>query len=121
MEPSNTRSGSASTASSVVRKYFHAFQSQDRKTVEDMLSDDFTFTSPRDDHIGKQAYFERCWPNSRKFRSFNLEKVFEHGSEAFVRYECEPREGAKFRNTEYFRIEGAKIKEVDVYFGRNID
>jgi hypothetical protein len=33
------------------------------------------------------------------------------------RYECELKEGARFRNTEYFRIEGNKIKEVEVYFG----
>jgi hypothetical protein len=35
----------------------------------------------------------------------------------FVRYECELKDGARFRNTEYLRIEGNKIKEVEVYFG----
>jgi len=41
----------------------------------------------------------------------------ESGNEAFVLYEREPKAGAKFRNTEFFRIEGKKIKEVEVYFG----
>jgi hypothetical protein len=42
------------------------------------------------------------------------------GNEAFVRYLAELEDGSKFRNTEYFRIEGGKLKEVDVYFGSNI-
>jgi ketosteroid isomerase-like protein len=108
-------------AAILVRKYFYAFQSQNRQAVEDLLSEDFTFSSPRDDHIGKQAFFERCWPNSEKFRSFNIEKIFERESEAFVRYECEPMVGANFRNTEYFRVDDGKITEVDVYFGRSAD
>jgi hypothetical protein len=32
-------------------------------------------------------------------------------------YECERIAGPKFRNTEYLRIEGDKVKEVEVYFG----
>ena len=39
------------TVSDVIRKYFTAFLAQDRKTLEEGLSDDFTFTSPHDDHI----------------------------------------------------------------------
>jgi hypothetical protein len=42
------------------------------------------------------------------------------GNEAFVLYELEPATGAKFRNTEFFRIEGNKIREVEVYFGSPI-
>ena len=29
-------------------------------------------------------------------------------------------DGVRFRNTEYFRVERGKIKEVDVYFGRDL-
>jgi ketosteroid isomerase-like protein len=50
--------------SALVRKYFAAYAAKDRKTVENLLSEDFTFTSPYDDHINKTTYFERCWPNS---------------------------------------------------------
>jgi ketosteroid isomerase-like protein len=46
------RSGSVT---SLVRKYFDAFHSHDRNTLENLLSDDFTFSSPRDDHISKLA------------------------------------------------------------------
>ncbi len=104
----------------LVRKYFAAFLNKDRKTMEEALTDDFTFNSPRDDHIDKQAFFERCFPNSDQFCAQRIEKIFVEGSEAFVRYRAELHDGARFRNTEYIRFEGDKIKEVDVYFGSKL-
>ncbi len=108
------------TVSDMVRTYFSAFFSKDKKTLEEGLSDDFTFTSPRDDHISKATFFERCFPNSEQFRSHRIKQLFAQGNEAFVRYQAELKDGTTFRNTEYVRIEGNKIKEVDVYFGANI-
>jgi ketosteroid isomerase-like protein len=101
----------------VVRQYYRAYEAKDRKGVADLLSDDFTFTSPYDDHIGRAAYFERCWPNSETIRAFDIEKLFTQGNEVFVRYELHPMSGASFRNTEHLTIEDGKIKELDVYFG----
>ena len=34
-----------------------------------------------------------------------------------VLYEFEPKSGADFRNTEFFRFDGSEIQEVAVYFG----
>jgi hypothetical protein len=62
-------------------------------------------------------WVQRCWPNSETISVFHIEKLFEKGNEAFVRYECERIAGPKFRNAEYLIIEGDKIKEVEVYFG----
>ena len=106
----------------IVRKLYASFAAKDRRAVEQLLSDDFTFTSPRDDHIDKAQYFEKCWPNSDKIRAFQIEKLFATEDEAFVRYSAErAADGSKFRNTEYLRVEHGKIKEVDVYFGRDLD
>jgi ketosteroid isomerase-like protein len=107
----------SSNLSDLIRKYYSSYESKDRKSLEDLLSDDFTFSSPLDDHISKTTYFQRCWPNSETISVFHIEKLFEKGNEAFVRYKCERIAGPKFRNTEYLRIEGDKIKEVEVYFG----
>jgi ketosteroid isomerase-like protein len=104
----------------LVRKYFDAFQTQDRDALDGLLSKTFTFSSPRDGRLDKQEYFERCMPQSDEYRSFKIEKIFQVSNEAFVRYACAPVKGARFRNTEYFRIRRGKIEEVDVYFGRNI-
>jgi len=106
--------------SDLVRKYFSAFLSKDRKACEDALSDDFTFNSPRDDHINKAAYFEVGFPNSDKISAHHIEQIFEKGSEVFVRYRAKLSDGSKFRNVEYIRFEGDKIREVDVYFGSAI-
>lgn len=105
-------------ASDLVRRCYRAYETKDRQSLEGLLAEDFTFTSPRDDHIDRAAYFERCWPNAGRFRAFRLEKLFEQGDEVFVRYEAELDTGARFRNIEFFRCRGDKIVEVDVYFGR---
>jgi ketosteroid isomerase-like protein len=105
------------TVSDLIRKYFAAFLAQDRKTLEEGLSNDFTFTSPRDDHISKATFFERCLPGSEQFLTFQIEKLFVQGNEAFVLYQAELKNGTTFRNTEYYKLEGNKIKEVEVFFG----
>jgi ketosteroid isomerase-like protein len=108
--------GTGNTAK-LVRQYFAAYESKDRESLEDLLSDDFIFTSPLDARIGKERYFERCWPYSEKVRRYQIERLFEKGNEALVLYELEPFAGERFRNAEFFRIDGGKIEEVEVYFG----
>jgi ketosteroid isomerase-like protein len=76
-----------SNLSNLIRKYYSSYESKDRKSLEDLLSDDFTFSGPLDDHISRTTYFQRCWPNSETVSVFHIEKLFEKGNEAFVRYE----------------------------------
>lgn len=106
--------------SDLVRRYFAAYETKDRQAVDNLLSPDFTFTSPLDDRIGRTAYFKTCWPNSAKIRTIAIERLFEQGSEAVVRYRSELFSGAQFCNAEVVRAEGDKIVEVDVYFGRTL-
>ncbi|OAI42956.1 hypothetical protein AYO41_03190 [Verrucomicrobia bacterium SCGC AG-212-E04] len=101
----------------VVLQYLGAYEKKNRDALEAVLSADFTFTSPVDDHIDRQAYFERCWPNNAGRKSFRVEKFFSEGNECFVTYEGERTSGAKFRNTEFIRIENGQITHIDVYFG----
>ncbi len=104
----------------LVRQCFSAFLSGDRQVMENLLSDDFTFNSQRDNHISKTAYFERCFPFSGEIRVQQIEKLFVEGNEALVRYRVELRDGTQFRNVEYIRTDGNQVKEIDVYFGANI-
>jgi ketosteroid isomerase-like protein len=105
----------------LIRGLFAAYESKDRKAVEDLFTDDFRFTSPYDDAIDKATYFERCWPAfataSGHIRESVVEKVFVEGDEAFVLYKCLTQEGREFRNTEFFRLAGDRIRRLDVYFG----
>lgn len=103
--------------SHLVHKYYEAFASRDRKTVEQGLSDRFSFTSPLDDHIDKATFFEKCWPYGDTIKSLRVDRVFENGNEAFVRYEIEPKDGERFQNVEFVRMDGDQIVEVVVYFG----
>ena len=43
--------------------------------------------------------------------------TFLSDDEAFVRYEAEPKSGAPFRNVEFIRLDGPKVRAVEVYFG----
>ena len=73
----------------LVRKCFAAYESKDREAIESLLSDHFTFSSPLDDKISRENYFERCWPNSEHFRAFHIEQLFTDGNQAFVTYEVD--------------------------------
>ena len=101
----------------IIRAIFAAYLSNNRKLVEDALSDDFRFTSPYDDNIDKPTYFERCWKNSDWIERHDLERIIVQGDEAFVTYLCTAKSGKRFRNTEFFVFAGDKVKRIDVYFG----
>lgn len=135
--PFNTHNGKASTAlkpsttledisianmeerkaSLLIKKYFAAYESKDRRAIEELLSVDFRFSSPDDPDIDKATYFKKCWPFSEKAKCYKIEKLLEVDDEAFVQYECETVAGNKFRNTEFFKIKTNKIKRVEVYYG----
>jgi ketosteroid isomerase-like protein len=100
-----------------VRACFEAYRTKDRAAIEALIADDFHFTSPYDDRIDRKAYFERCWPNADKIKGHRIEKLFAQRGEAFALYEIETLSGARWRNTEFFRVRDGKLIEVQVYFG----
>jgi ketosteroid isomerase-like protein len=101
----------------IIRGLFAAYRSNDRRAVEDALTENFRFTSPYDDAIDKPTYFERCWRSADWIERHELEKIFAEGDEAFVTYNCVAKSGQNFRNTEFFAFDRDKIKSIDVYFG----
>jgi ketosteroid isomerase-like protein len=103
--------------SDLIRKYFSAHENKDRKAVESLLSDDFVFTSPYDYRINRETYFKRCWPYTDQSPTYEIGKMLEKDNEAFILYDCRTKTGDRSRNTEFFTIEGGKIRAVEVYFG----
>jgi ketosteroid isomerase-like protein len=99
------------------RALFDAFLGRHRADFEALITDDFTFTSPYDDHIDRGAYFERCWPNAEHFTNFEIERVSADQDGAFVTYLCTTKDGKSFRNTEYIAVKDERVVSVDVYFG----
>jgi ketosteroid isomerase-like protein len=106
----------ASNLAALARGYLKAFERADRTAMEAALAPDFSFTSPHDDHISREQWFERCWPHAGSFRFREPIRVFAEGDEAFVRYEAE-HGGATFANSELLRFEGDRLVSAEVFFG----
>jgi ketosteroid isomerase-like protein len=104
----------------LARDSYGAYESGDRRILEELLTDDFTFYSPADVGIDRATYFERCWPNSELIEAFEFKRLVEAGDEVVVTYESRKTDGSRFRNTEVLTFEGDKISKAEVYFGWNL-
>lgn len=99
-----------------VEKYFSAWQKRDWNFVANALTEDFTFTSPYDNHIDRREYKKKCWDAVEEIGEFEFVSIVENENEAFVRYRNKIN-GEKVQNTEHFIFEGEKLKAVVVFFG----
>ena len=108
------------TSVQTVLDFMRAFHEQDRAAAEAIMSDDFVFTSPQDDHIDKAAWLERCFPSADHFDSpgATLEIVDVDGI-VLHRYEYAV-DGIRYRNAEALRVVGGQVREVEVYFGGRV-
>jgi ketosteroid isomerase-like protein len=105
----------------VARDSYGAYESGDRRVIENLLTDDFTFYSPADVGIDRATYFERCWPNAELIEAFEFKRLVEVGDEVVVTYESRKTDGKRFRNTEILTFEGDKICRAEVYFGWDLE
>jgi ketosteroid isomerase-like protein len=104
----------------IAQKAYQAYVAKDRAAIEAVIGDEFHFTSPLDNHINRQTYFERCWPNSERIAHFEFVNLMGDGTRAFVTYEARNMLGECFRNTEVLTVRDGKIIDVEVYFGWSI-
>jgi ketosteroid isomerase-like protein len=103
----------------IVRAQFEAFRDRRREDSEALLAPDFTFTSPYDDAISRDAFFERCWPNGDRFEDLRIERVAPDADGAYVTYLVTTDTGEQFRNSEYLTVRDGQIHSVHVYFGES--
>jgi ketosteroid isomerase-like protein len=102
---------------SIARRAYQAYVENDRAAIEAVIGDDFHFTSPRDNRIDRQTYFDRCWKNSGTITGFTFIHLVADGERVFVTYEGQRSSGRPFRNTEIVTVRKGKIIDVEVYFG----
>jgi ketosteroid isomerase-like protein len=108
----------SSQSEEAIRNYYAAWEKKDWHRVESVLGEDFTFSSPLDDHISKSDYKTGCWDTQVAFIDrFDLKQVIATDHEAFVMYICHTANGKTFQNVEYFQLRGGKVKTVECYFG----
>ena len=104
----------------IARDCFEAYVRKDRKAIEQLIDEDFHFTSPLDNRIDRVTYFERCWPNSQHITKFEFTHILTHGDQVIVTYIGSKTSGEGFRNTEILTIRQGKIVEVEVLFGPTV-
>jgi ketosteroid isomerase-like protein len=104
----------------LVRDAYSACESGDRRGLERLLSDDFTFSSPADVGIDRTTYFDRCSPNAETIARYEVVGPAELGDEVVVTYEAVKTDGRRFRNTEIFGFDADRIPRTEVYFGWNL-
>jgi len=105
----------------VVRAYYTAFVKKDWNSMQQILADGFTFSSPLDDHISIKAFKEKCWPNAYKIKRIDVDKVVISGDEAVVITNGWTTTGKLFRNSDYFKLKGGKITAYECFFGPGIN
>jgi ketosteroid isomerase-like protein len=109
------------SSTDVVRASFEAYRAQDCAAAERLLADDYVFTSPQDDHIGKAEFLERCFPTADRFASQEILELVSAGDDGvFLLYEYELTTGERYRNTEFSRVRDGQIAETEVFFGGRV-
>lgn len=106
------------SSTDVVRAAFEAYLAQDRPAMERLLAGDFVFTSPQDDHIGKAAFLDRCFPTADRLSSQVILRLVDADDDGvFILYEYELKTGERYRNTEFSTVRDGKLTETQVFFG----
>jgi ketosteroid isomerase-like protein len=104
-----------------VRASMDAYRDQDLEAATRLLAEDFTFTSPQDDHIDKSAYLERCFPTADRFTASEIVAIVPAGDDSvLVLYEYELTNGECYRNTEYITVRNGQLVETQVFFGGRV-
>ena len=101
----------------IARAAYEAYVTKDRAALDNLVAEDFHFTSPLDNRLDRETYFRRCWPNSKTIQAFDFIHVVTEGDRVFVTYEGRNTNGRRFRNTEILTIRDLHIVDVEVYFG----
>lgn len=102
----------------VVQASFEAYLAQDRAAAERLLADDFVFTSPQDDHIGKEVFLERCFPTADRLISQRILRLVDVGDGGVVvMYEYVLTTGERYRNMEFSTVRDGQLTQTQVYFG----
>jgi ketosteroid isomerase-like protein len=106
------------TNKEIVEAAFEAYRGQDLARMESLLAEDFTFTSPQDDHIDKAEFLRVCFPTaSRMSEQRTLLLADAEGGNVFVMYEYTLITGETHRNTECMTVRDGKVVATQVFFG----
>jgi hypothetical protein len=102
----------------MIRSYYFGWEKKHWNTVESVLADDFTFTSPNnDDHINKRAFKDRCWVTADWIDTIKMECVIVRGDDGFAKYLLTTTAKKSLRKHRVFPFKDEKVSAIEVYFG----
>ena len=101
-----------------VEAYYSGFETHDWSKVINQLADDFTFTTPINDHISINEFRDSCWGTNKFFKKVNYVKMIEKNEVLVLLVEINTTDNKIVRNVDVFtfRLSG-KIKSIEVFFG----
>jgi ketosteroid isomerase-like protein len=70
----------------IVRECYRAYADSDRAAAEAVIAEDFHFTSPLDNRIGRETYFARCWPNHEWISGYDFVRLIRDGDQVVATY-----------------------------------
>jgi ketosteroid isomerase-like protein len=120
MANAGARAGLSPKSEQLIRKYYAAWENGNWNTLAGLLTDDFTFSSPNDDHDSKSLFHTRCWaPNVKLIGHFDLQQIAGNGDDALVMYVLHTKNDKKIENIEYLHMRDGKVASVRCYFGQD--
>lgn len=99
-----------------VKRALQAYVDKDRAAIENVIAEEYRFTSPVDNALDRATYFARCWPGSEVMTEVDVLHGTEDGELAWIAYES-TMAGKRFRNAELHRVRDGRIVETQVFFG----
>lgn len=122
---SSSLSSAASTSTApnvrLIKAWYAAWENKDWNSLQQVLADGFTFSSPLDDHINVAAVKERCWPNAYKIKRFDIDRLVAGDDIVFVITNGWTTDGKLFRNTDCFQLKNGKIGAYECFFGPGVN
>lgn len=104
----------------IIMAWYTAWVKKDWNSMQQILADGFTFSSPVDEHINVKTFREKCWPNAYNIKRFEVEKFVVNGDEAFVISTGWTNNGKSLRNMDCFTVKKGKISAYECFFGPGI-
>lgn len=101
-----------------VMAYYSGFETHDWNMVVSQFADDFTFTTPINDHISTKEFQDSCWGTNKYFKKVNFIKMIEKNEVLMLLVEINTTDNKVVRNIDLFTFrQSGKIKSIEVFFG----
>lgn len=98
-----------------IQSYFRCFQERDRAGLERLLTPSLRHVSPFGIYDDRDSMLDEIWPAVGRNWAVDI-RVFANEPEFMVRYRHSGERGGTM--AEYFRFEGDRIAEIEVFVGR---